>query len=97
MIDSRVIIEFGTGSTAYIAGLEKDTDNGVMLMRSAEPGPIGRRPDDGLQELVISDPQVVMSFTNIEGIESFITNLIALKELMLEALKDKEKTTNDQN
>lgn len=95
MINNTVSIEFGSGSTAYIVGVEKDTDNGVVLMKSSEPGPIGRNLSDTLREAVIADPQVIMSFTNIEGIEAFIANLIALKEMMSEALKDKE-TANEE-
>ena len=88
MISSRTIIEFGGGSTAMCVGINENNE-GLFLMRSAAPGPIGREIDAETAELVKNDPDVVMIFTKVESLNNVIDYLTEIKEVMIEELNKK--------
>ena len=90
MISNRTIVEFGSGSTAMCIGVNENNE-GLFLMRSAEPGPIGRDIDDITAELVQTDPNVVIYFTNVESLNNVIKNLSSLRDLMIEETGKKDE------
>jgi hypothetical protein len=74
-----------------------ENNEGLFLMRSAEPGPIGRNIDDITAELLHTDPDVVIYFTNVESLNNVIKNLSSLRDIMNEELNKEEEDKNEEN
>lgn len=94
MIKGSAIIQFGSGSVASWVGCSDAGNVGGMLLRTCSPGKIGRDLKRVDWKKVKNDPEVVIYFTNVESLDSVISDLKELRKYMTKSEEETNDATN---
>ena len=80
MISGKAMIECGTGSTVSTWMFNPNTDIGMILIKSKEPGDIGQVKMSG--EYDFNDAEVKFYFHNVKSLKSLTNTFMELINIM---------------